>query len=273
MSFIRRFISINGWLCLKVEEILPRRFTQHLHTIYRYEVARLINASHNPVILDIGGGKECPFLDHLEHPEQCLIVAIDISESELRRNKDIRSRVAADASAPSLPIAPSTVDFIASRSVVEHLPDVARFFANCAELLRPGGYAIHTFPCKYSPFALLNRILPNWIAKRILYFFYPEWEETCGFLAYYDRCYYPEIIKIVNNCGLDVVRVEIRYYQAIYYTFCFPIYLLMLAYDLFVYAIDARGLACQLLIFTRRENGRTDEPGTATAAMNSAPPE
>src|SRR5438105_692758 len=140
MWLIRRFISVNHWLSLRVEGLLPKKFTRHLHTVYRYEVAKLINASSRPVILDVGGGKECPFLPHLEHPEQCLIVAIDISESELRINKDVRNRVIADASATSFPFAPAAVDFIASRSVVEHLPNVARFFSNCAEVLRPGGY-------------------------------------------------------------------------------------------------------------------------------------
>ncbi len=253
MSLFQSFVSINRLLCLKIEGYLPTRFTQHLHTIYRYEVARLINASSNPVILDVGGGTECPFLPHLEHPEQCLIVALDISESELRRNKEIRSLVAADAAAASLPFAPSSVDFITSRSTVEHVRDVARFFGNCAELLRPGGYAIHTFPCKYSPFALLNRILPNWLAKRILYLFYPEWKEMCGFLAYYDHCCYSDIVNLLDNCGMEIMHIEIRYYQAIYYTFFFPLYLIMVSYDLIVYALDARNLACQLLIFTRRK--------------------
>jgi len=268
---VRRLISLNQWICLKIEGLLPQRFTQHLHTIYRYEVARLANASPNPVILDIGGGKECPFLPHLERPEQCLIVALDISESELRRNQDVRNRVAADASAPSLPFAPTTVDVIASRSVVEHVHDVAKFFGNCAELLRPGGYAVHTFPCKYSPFALLNRILPNRVAQRLLYFFYPEWEEACGFLAYYDRCCYSEIVQLANNCGLEIVQVEIRYYQAIYYTFCVPMYLVMLAYDLIMYALDARNLACQLLIFTRRSELGTGRSGATAAPAVSVP--
>jgi SAM-dependent methyltransferase len=231
-------------------------------------VAKLINAASRPVILDVGGGKECPFLPHLENPDQCLIVAIDISENELRTNKDVRNRVIADASATSFPFAPAAVDFIASRSVVEHLPDVARFFANCAEVLRPGGYAIHTFPCKYAPFALLNRILPNRMAQRILYFAYPEWEAVCGFPAHYDHCCYSEIMRLADDCGLQVVRVEIRYYQAIYYTFFFPLYLIILAYDLTIYFLDTRDLACQLLVFTRRMADRTDRQGSSAAAAS-----
>ncbi len=251
MSWIRRFITLNQRLCAKVEARLPERFTRHQYTTYKYEVARLIDARPGAMVLDLGGGKECPFLPFVERPEKCFVVSVDISAEELRGNRDVKHRVVADVSAPTLPFAPSSVDLIASRSVVEHLRDTAGFFANCRNLLRPGGCTVHTFPCRYSPFALLNRLLPDWVARRALYYFYPEWEEACGFPTHYDRCYYSAIMQIAENCGFKIVRIDMRYYQAIYYTFFFPLYLMMLTYDLTLYALDARNLACQMLLVTR----------------------
>src|SRR5262249_394341 len=145
------------------------------------------------VVLDIGGGKECPFLAFVKSPAEHLIVAMDFSEGELRQNRQLESRVVADAAAPQLPLRDSSADVIASRSVIEHLHAVSAFFTNCARVLRPGGTLVHTFPCKFSPFSIINQVIPNPVARKLLRYFQPQWQEECGFPAFYDRCYFSAI--------------------------------------------------------------------------------
>jgi len=253
------FLRWNQNVCEAIEKRLPKGFTQHLHTTYKFAVSGIMNERRGQTVLDVGGGKECPFLPFLKEAESCRIVAFDISEPELRLNADVKRKVVGDATTLALPFADETFDLVVSRSVVEHLQDVEHFFREGRRILKPGGYAVHTFPCKHTPFAMINRILPNWLARRILFSFFPEWTETCGFRAYYDGCTYKTITQRLARCGYSVVRVDIRYYQAIYYTFFVPLYGLMVLYDLAVYALGVRSLACQLLIIARRE------PGTAGA--------
>ncbi len=44
---------------------------------------------------------------------------------------------------------------------MEHLHDNAAFSRKFARALRPGGVMVHTFPCKFAPFALIDQLLPN----------------------------------------------------------------------------------------------------------------
>jgi 2-polyprenyl-6-hydroxyphenyl methylase/3-demethylubiquinone-9 3-methyltransferase len=252
MSLLRRFIALNQRLSLSIEPILPAEFTRHLHTTYKREAAEVINQRRGQTVVDVGGGRECPFLPFVAHPEDHLFISTDISESELRYNHEVRNRLVADASTGQMPFADQSIDLIASRSVVEHLPNVENFIGECARLLKPGGCAIHTFPSKYSPFSILNQIIPNRMARKILYVLQPQWEEVCGFKAYYDRIYYSSVVSMLQRHDLEIVRIDIRYYQAIYYSFFAPFYFIMLAYDLMLYALGARNLACQLLLVARK---------------------
>src|SRR5262245_42951219 len=82
-SLLARFIAVNKRLSKATEDRLPTRFKRHIQTLYKYKAAGLVNRRPGQVVLDIGGGKECPFLYYLDAPERHLIVAIDLSEEEL----------------------------------------------------------------------------------------------------------------------------------------------------------------------------------------------
>ena len=149
-------------------------FKRHIQTLYKYQVAALLNRRPEQVILDIGGGKECPFLPYINAPRTHLIIALDISEEELRHNRGLDHKVVADAAARGLPFRDGLADLVVSRSVVEHLYDNAAFFANCARTLRPGGVMLHAFPSRFAPFALMNRALPNRLSRRLVGYLHPE---------------------------------------------------------------------------------------------------
>ena len=245
---INNFIALNRRMARALERHLPAAFTRHLHTVYKYDVATAVNQRLGQTILDIGGGRECPFLPFVKNPAAYLIVAVDYSDGQLRFNYDLNQKVVADAASPAFPFREGSVDLIVSRSVVEHLYDNTAFFANCARVLRPGGTMIHTFPCKLAPFSLLNRMLPNRVTKRLIAYFYPEWADECGFVAYYDFCQFRQIRDILCKNGFIIHKFEFRYYQSIYFDFFFPLYILMLLYDLTTWFFSIKGLACAILV-------------------------
>src|SRR6516165_7196316 len=120
MSLLARFIEVNQWLSKATENRLPPVFKRHIQTLYKYQVAELLNRRPGQVVLDVGGGKECPFLPYLDAPHAHLIIALDISEEELRRNPRLDHKVVADAAAHGFPFRDGSADVVVSRSVVEH---------------------------------------------------------------------------------------------------------------------------------------------------------
>lgn len=252
-GWLRRFFLSNQKICAKVESRLPAPFRRHLFTSYKYLVAERIDGSAQGLtVLDIGGGKECPYYEFTKTAAQHTIIAVDISEEELRQNCECHMRVVADAASPSLPFAASSADMITSRSVLEHLRDNAAFLRSCGRVLRRGGLLVNTFPCRRSPFAVINRLLPDRLARLLLFYFHPEWRDVCGFKVYYDHCSHPEMSRLLEASGLEIVHCELRYYQAIYYDFFVPLYLLMVLYDLLLWKMNARSLSCQMLFVARK---------------------
>ena len=148
------FFAINRQLCWAVEKRLSLALTRHIQTLYKYEVAALLNRRPGQVVLDVGGGKECPFLPYIEDPRTHLIIALDCSEEELRVNPLLGRKVVADAAADGFPFRDSYARRVVSRAVVEHIRDNEAFFRNCASTLRPGGVMIHAFSGRFAPFTL-----------------------------------------------------------------------------------------------------------------------
>jgi len=251
---LRGFIDRNKALCNWIEARLPETFTRSL--LYRHElaVADAMNGRRGAVVVDIGGGRGAPFARHRRNPQDALIVGIDILPAPLAENRSIDLRVAADASR-SIPLKDASVDVVATRSVLEHLSGSGAIFGEIHRVLRPGGVCLHVFPTGYAPFALINRLLPNALARRLLHTLFPEWASECGFRAYYNDCHFPEIVRRHSAAGFAVSRIEFRYYQSIYFKFFVPFYLISLTYDLALYALDVRRLACQILIVGRKPAG------------------
>jgi SAM-dependent methyltransferase len=255
-SLLARFIAANQRLSKATEDRLPARFKRHIQTLYKYKAAQLVNRRPGQVVLDVGGGKECSFLHYLDAPAQHLIIALDLSEAELRRNRQLKHKIVADAVANRFPFRDASADLVVSRSVVEHVRDNAAFFANCACVLRPGGSMVHAFPGRYAPFALINQLLPNRLARRLVGYLHPEWleEDNFGFLAFYDRCYFSAVQDLLDCNGFEKLRFDFLYYQSIYFNFFFPLYILMLAYDLTAAALGIRNLASGIVVTAERQS-------------------
>jgi SAM-dependent methyltransferase len=259
MRLSARLFAINRQLCWAVEKKLSLAFTRHIQTLYKHEVAALLNRRPGQVVLDVGGGKECPFLPYVEDPRTHLVVALDCSEEELRVNPLLGRKVVADAAADGFPFRAGSADLVVSRAVVEHIPDNAAFFRNCASTLRPGGVMIHAFSGRFAPFALINQLFPNRLTRRLIGYLHPYWREegNYGFPAFYDRCYYSAMQDLLRQNGFENAKFTLLYYQSTYYTFFFPLFVLMLFYDFVVSMFGVRNLASGIIL----EAERSRNPG------------
>lgn len=261
MRLSARFFAINRQLCRIVESGLPSTFTRHIQTLYKYQVAELLNRRPGQFVLDVGGGKDCPFLPYVDDPSTHLIVALDCSQEELRANPLLGCKVVADAAAGGFPFRDGSADLVVSRAVVEHVRDNAAFFRNCASVLRPGGFMLHAFSGRFAPFALMNQVFPNRLTRRLIGYLHPDWREegNYGFPAFYNRCYFSAVQNLLKWNGFENVQFTLLYHQSIYFTFFFPLFVMMLAYDTIVSLIGIRNLASGIIVKAERPQ-RVDGP-------------
>lgn len=248
---LRRFIDANKAICNWIEDRLPGRFTRSL--LYRHElaIAAAMTARPGAVVVDLGGGKSSPFARHRRGAAAVTIVALDILPGQLVGNRSVDHAVAADV-CRSIPLKDASIDIVSTRSVLEHLAAPGEIFAEIHRVLRPDGVSLHVFPTGSAPFSVINRLLPNAVARRLLHALFPEWADECRFRAYYAVGRFPDIVARHRAAGFEVSRLEFRYYQSIYFKFLVPLYLVSLLYDLALHALDARRLACQILIVARK---------------------
>jgi ubiquinone/menaquinone biosynthesis C-methylase UbiE len=247
---LNAFFAVNRKVCRRLEVFLPQAKTS-IFDQYIQTVTGVVNGRpRNAVVIDVGGGKRCPFAHSLKGAGHATIIAVDISEDELRHNNDVNGKLVADI-VQRLPFRSRTVDLITSSSVLEHIQDVRRFVIHSSEVLKPDGYCVHLFPSKFAPFALLNQLLKG-VSRAVVHFFLPESKGICGFPAVYNECYYSAIRNLLLNNGFELIEVKPSYYQSPYFDFCFPLFAVSAAYEVVVKLLGLRNLAAYLLVVARR---------------------
>ncbi len=167
---------------------------------YSNRLNELIRDHSAKYLCEIGGGA-FPALSLDQIKEQDLEYTIlDISRAELERAPGGYVKVEADICDPHLKTE-ERYDLIFSKMLAEHVLDAALFHGNVYKLLKPGGIAFHFFPTLYSPPFVVNRLMPEFLAK-ILFNLFARNDpvEHKRFSAHYNWCRGP-IKKQINNLG------------------------------------------------------------------------
>jgi SAM-dependent methyltransferase len=240
-KFLRNNESWSNW----IEARLPKDFTTQLKLTHQ-ELAKDA-ADKVGVVVDVGAGHMSPFA---RNSHLAFVIGIDIAAEQIARNFDIDAGIV--ATAYQLPIRDSVVDVVVTRTLIEHLSDTKAFMCEVARVLRPGGIAIQVFPGGFAPFALLNRVLPETIKRRLLLLMFPDSRGVLGFPAFYDQCTEPAMNRLLHEVGFQLVDSRCYYYQSLYYKKFFPLYLVSLVYDLILWRLNIRILASQILIVAKR---------------------
>ncbi len=233
-SIRRGFININKWLCVKFDEIfLPKHWSVHGLKDFAENIVP-IRIPAKGVVYDIGGGKR-PFLgSEMSKPEAVKVVGVDIDGEELKRapagayDKTIVSDISSDS---GVPVKIAKADAVVCEAVLEHVSDTERALANIVSITKQGGEMLLFVPGRLAVFAVVNRMLPEKIKRKLLFRIFPETSHAQGFPAYYDRCTPREFVKMLeaNDCRVEQIKC---YYQSSYFTFFFPLHLLWRLYQL-----------------------------------------
>lgn len=245
---LRRFINWNKKISHRFLEKHPIE-RESIRDTYIQDVVSSI--SDNMIIYDIGGGKNCTYVRQIGD-KNTQVYAVDISADELEQNALVQGKIVSDV-CKKIPIPYGQVDMITSSSVLEHLTDPEEFFKNAYNSLKAGGYFIHLCPCRYALFATINRILPKKLSRKILFSIHPDKKKTCGFPTYYKKLYYSEIEKMLNRQNFELLRCTFSYQEVGYYTFFFPLFIVLYAWCLIRRKLNIKNSASYILFVARKK--------------------
>lgn len=247
---LKQFIQFNIGLSNKIEPLLPHS-KDNIYLAYEERVGQEMNA-RGGLVVDVGGGKSCPFARYREPGSDVRIVAVDITAEEMEGNRDVDEKRVADVT-ERLPFKDGEVDILASRTVLEHLKNMDTYMAESHRVLKPGGMIIHQFPSRYAPFAVINRLLPHSVSERLLFVLRPELKGVAGYPAHYRGCYASAMRSTMAKHGFEIEELRANYYQSRYFSFFVPLYLTSALYEMGVKAVGAKNLASSLLLVARKK--------------------
>jgi SAM-dependent methyltransferase len=125
----------------------------------------------------------------------------------VRSTAELEARFGIDYLAPrdarATGLAADSVDFVSSTDTCEHIsaPDLARIFAECHRLLRPGG----AFSCRIDLQDHYSYFDPSLSRYHFLRFSDRAWRLVNSPLHYQNRLRAPDYLRLVREAGLEVV--------------------------------------------------------------------
>ena len=143
---------------------------------YEYVVRGLAHIFHAQRLLEVGGGRDPLFKAGELRALGIEMTVNDISQGELDVLPDGYRKACFDIAGDISAVAGlrDQFDLAFSRMVFEHVADGQRAWANLYELLAPGGIALAFIPTLYAFPFLVNRLLPDAFAARIVKLIYPN---------------------------------------------------------------------------------------------------
>lgn len=244
-SKLRNYITKNREISRRVSTYLPTRKIDPFND-YEDTVTKVIKQIKNPLVLDIGGGKQC-FLASRNISDK-RIICLDLQMRQLCANCDANYLIMGDAL--SIPLSDHSVDLIISRSFIEHVPSVDIFFKEANRVLKKGGYLISVFPGKFALFAMINQLFPEYLSKKALHHLVSTRDNELGFKAYYDKCYFTGINNLLNKNNFKVLDIKDYHFSSAYFEFFLPLFLISCFYEICTQPF--KNLASYLLILARK---------------------
>ncbi len=247
---LHTFIGANRRCCDPLAAVLPHTRVD-VFTRYSDTVARTIARRPGQLVADVGAGHVAPYAAGLPVLGRTRIVGIDLSLQTMEGNDALDEKRVADVVAEGIPFPDAEVDIVTSRSVLEHLSNVELLIGETARVLKQGGYSIHLFSGGLSHVALINRMIPEKLAREMLYALHPTSRGVGGQPTVYDRCHYRAVKRMFEGNGFDQVDIYASF-GSDYFYFLVPLFLLESLYLVALQTLRVRSLAVSYLVLARR---------------------
>jgi hypothetical protein len=182
MSILRRFIKANARVSLWCNVRSMSEYGAHV------EYLRLAALLFSAPDIDVAGGSHWQFPLVYKDAYGLELSGVDLDADAINRNDALDFRYAGDVCNTST-IGKGNYDLLTCYSGIEHFPNVQKFLDNAFLSLRPGGALIAQFPSPLAPFAILNKLLPQQVKKKVLNTLIggPNIDDI-GYPVYYNNC-------------------------------------------------------------------------------------
>lgn len=243
---------------LELNRRLSRRFASRAEStdrFYRDYDALVVDAARGlepgSAIVDLGGGRYCPFAAEVDRSQGTRIIAVDIAQTELDANETVDEVRVADVAA-GLPFADGEVSLLVSRTLLEHVKGVPAAIGHIGRVVAPGGRTIHLIPCRNALFALAARAIPWRVAKPVVDLLVPSAKGVIEFEPYYDSCEPQTLERLFREVGFSRVQVQVCWSQADYFQAFFPVFLIVWVYQALLRRLGIRWLAAYAIVDAER---------------------
>lgn len=247
---LHAFLAANMRCCKNLAGVLPHT-REDLFTRYIETVAQTVARRSGQLVVDVGAGHTCPYAAGLPTDSRPHIVGIDLSPAAMKGNDALDEKRVADVVLGGIPFGDGEVDIVTSRSVLEHLSNVERAIEESARVLKPGGYSIHLLSGGLSHLALVNRAIPDKLARGMLYSLHPTSRGVGGQPTVYDRCRYRALKRMFERNGFDMVEIGAGFGSNYMYFFV-PLFLVESLYLIALQTLRAKSLAVAYVAIARR---------------------
>lgn len=227
---LRLIINLNKSASNLVDSCFPKKLNLDGNLFYLEEILPKLISSlpDGSLILEVGGGKQPYVTTKLKEKSQLKLHGLDISKEELlAAPKDIYDEVfVADICNQSqISKINHQYDLIICQSLIEHVPDALKAINNMSSLLKKNSIISLFAPNGTAPFAMINKILPENIKRKILFYIKPKARIDQGFPAFYVNCNPMKIESLLTNRNLKI-EAKFLFFQSSYFSFFLPLYLL-----------------------------------------------
>lgn len=196
-------------------------------------------------ILDVGAGRR-PTIAPDKRPTGCHYAGLDLSGKELGMSPPGSYDQVAEADVSRrLPELEDQYDLVLSWQLLEHVRPLDVAFENLRAYLKPGGHLVAMLSGAFSAFGMINRMVPQrfgvWAMHRLL-----GRDPETVFPAYYDRCWYSDLQKMLGSWGH--VEIVPLYRGATYFNFSPLLQRLYLVHENWAARTDKWDLATHYLV-------------------------
>lgn len=187
------------------------RTSHELHHAYASMLVGLARANDVQAVAELGGGARPLLADQEAWGFAPTRMVFDISTEELDKADPSLHKHQADLCQPLPADRDEQYDLVFSKMLCEHLPDPETFHTNCFRILKPGGLSVHYFPTLYATPFIVNHLLPETLARKVVSVVQPKRLDNPlndKFPAYYRWCHGPteRSRRRFEDLGFDIER-------------------------------------------------------------------
>ena len=249
MDVLRSFLKLNVALSNLCN--LKNMAEYGTHVEYLRLAALLFSAPDVKRVMDVAAGAHWQFPISYKAAYGIELSGVDVDADAIKVNDALDLRFVDDVCRSSK-IGLGNYDLLTCHSGIEHFPDVQKFLDNACSSLRPGGALIAQFPSPLAPFAIINRILPHGVKKKLLNTLLQSKADELGYPATYDKCRYTAFKAAAERSGFRVEYYLPSFMSSGYFTWLLPLYLLSQLLDVFRLVIGSKDMASYNLFVLRR---------------------